>query len=183
LITPKPVPDAEKRTPSLSALRYSRLRENTTMMMILRCAACRPGRPGQNWPPVEMKHALYSLIIFLFSVAILGCSSTPPIKKEVESAAYTETGKATFYAEEHKSEKTASGELYNPDLKTAAHRTIPLGSKIKVTNVDNGKSVVVTVNDRGPFAKDRIVDLSKSAFSSIGSLSSGVISVQIQVIE
>lgn len=130
-----------------------------------------------------MKHAAGWAIIFLLSVAILGCTTTPPAEPPAEPATYTETGKASFYADEHASEKTASGELYNPDLKTAAHRTIPLGSKIKVTNVDNGKSVDVTVNDRGPFVKGRIVDLSKSAFSSIGSLSSGVISVRIEVIE
>jgi rare lipoprotein A len=130
-----------------------------------------------------MKHSPGWAVIFFLSVAILGCSTTPPAKQPVAPAAYTETGKASFYADKHTSEKTASGELYSPELKTAAHRTLPLGSKIKVTNVDNGKSVDVTVNDRGPFVKGRIVDLSKSAFSSIGSLSSGVISVQLEVIE
>lgn len=130
-----------------------------------------------------MTHVLQRAIIFLISVAILGCTTTPPARQPAEPAAYTETGKASFYADEHTSEKTASGELYDPNLKTAAHRTIPLGSKIRVTNVDNGKSVDVTVNDRGPFAKGRVVDLSKSAFSSIGSLSSGVINVQIVQLE
>jgi rare lipoprotein A len=130
-----------------------------------------------------MKHVMERAIIFGIALAIAGCTTTPPPKTEAEPTAYTETGNASFYADEHASEKTASGELYNPNLKTAAHRTIPLGSKIKVTNVDNGKSVDVTVNDRGPFVEDRIVDLSKSAFSSIGSLSSGVITVQLVVIE
>jgi rare lipoprotein A len=131
----------------------------------------------------KMKYALQWLIIFLVSAAILGCSTAPPVRNEAATTAYTEAGKASFYADKHQNQKTASGERYNPELKTAAHRTIPLGSKIKVTNVDNGKSVVATVNDRGPYAKGRIVDLSKSAFSSIGDLSSGVISVQIEVIE
>jgi rare lipoprotein A len=129
-----------------------------------------------------MKCTLVRAIIFLVSATMLGCTTTPPTKP-IEPTAYTETGKASFYADKHAFEKTASGELYDPNLKTAAHRTIPFGSKIKVTNVDNGKSVDVTVNDRGPFVQGRIVDLSKSAFSSIGSLSSGVISVQIVVIE
>jgi rare lipoprotein A len=74
-------------------------------------------------------------------------------------------------------------ELYNHNLKTAAHRKIPFGSKIKVTNVNNGNSVVVVVNDRGPFVNGRIIDLSKSAFSSIGNTSLGLISVQVEVIE
>lgn len=128
-----------------------------------------------------MKHALQWSLIFLVSVTLLGCSTAPPVKKETGSVSYTETGEASFYADKHESQKTASGELYNPDLKTAAHRTIPLGSTIKVTNVDNGKSVVATVNDRGPFVKGRIIDLSKSAFSSIADTSSGVITVQIEV--
>ena len=129
-----------------------------------------------------MKRTLHRLIIFLASVAIVGCSSAPP-REEAERIGYVETGKASFYADKHQFQKTASGELYNHDLKTAAHRTIPFGTRINVTNVNNGKNVVATVNDRGPFVKGRIVDLSKSAFSSIGSLSSGVISVQIEVIE
>jgi len=129
-----------------------------------------------------MKDALGKLFIFLVSTAILGCSSTAP-KDEGKWLGYSETGIASFYADKHQAKKTASGELYNHDLKTAAHRTIPLGSTIKVTNVNNGKSVVATVNDRGPFVKDRIVDLSKSAFSSIGTTASGLISVQLVVIE
>ena len=129
-----------------------------------------------------MKYALHRLIIVLLSVAILGCSSSTP-KDEAKWIGYTETGQASFYADKHQFKKTASGELYNHGLKTAAHRTIPLGSTINVTNVANGKSVVATVNDRGPYVKGRIVDLSKSAFSSIANTSSGLISVQIQVIE
>lgn len=129
-----------------------------------------------------MKYALHRFLIFLFSIAILGCSSTPS-KNEAVWIGYTEEGIASFYADKHQFQKTASGERYNHDLKTAAHRKIPFGSKIKVTNVTNGKNVVVKVNDRGPFVNGRIVDLSKSAFSSIGNTSSGLINVQIEVIE
>jgi len=129
-----------------------------------------------------MKYFLKKLIILLFSLTILGCTSAEP-ESVPKWVGYTETGKASFYGDQHQSKKTASGDPYNNDLKTAAHRDIPFGSKIRVTNVDNGKSVVVKVNDRGPFAKGRIVDLSKSAFSSIGNTSSGLINVQIEVIE
>jgi rare lipoprotein A len=129
-----------------------------------------------------MKRASHRLLIFLVSAAILGCSSTPP-KDESGWIGYTEKGIASFYADKHQFQKTANGELYNHDLKTAAHRQIPFGAKIKVTNVNNGKSVVAKVNDRGPFVKGRILDLSKSAFSSIGNTSSGLINVQIEVIE
>jgi rare lipoprotein A len=130
-----------------------------------------------------MKYALQWFLICLIPAAILGCGSAPPKKNADEWNGYTETGKASFYADRHQFKKTASGALYNHDLKTAAHRTIPLGSKIEVTNVNNGKTVIVTVNDRGPFVKDRIVDLSKSAFTSIGNPTLGLITVELEVIE
>ena len=129
-----------------------------------------------------MKYSLHRLIIVLVSAAILGCSSAPP-RDESEWIGYTEKGKASFYADRHQFKKTASGALYNHDLKTAAHRTIPFGSKIEVTNINNGKSIVVVINDRGPFVKGRIIDLSKSAFSGIGNTSSGLLNVEIEVIE
>lgn len=96
---------------------------------------------------------------------------------------YTEKGKATYYADKTSNKKTASGELYRHDLNTAAHKTLPFGTHLKVTNPANGKSVVVRVNDRGPFTKGRIVDLSKSAFSSIGRLSAGALVVEIEVVD
>jgi rare lipoprotein A len=130
-----------------------------------------------------MNHILQWLTIFLVSAAIVGCSTAPPKESADKWIGYTENGEASFYADKHENRKTASGERYNHDLKTAAHRTIPLGSTINVTNIANGKSVVAKVNDRGPFAQGRIVDLSKSAFSSIADTASGVITVQIEVIE
>ncbi|WP_414730227.1 septal ring lytic transglycosylase RlpA family protein, partial [Zhongshania aliphaticivorans] len=71
---------------------------------------------------------------------------------------------------------------YKHELNTAAHRTLPFGSNVKVTNISNSKSVVVRINDRGPFVKGRIVDLSKSAFDAIGNTYSGLIEVEIEVI-
>jgi rare lipoprotein A len=131
---------------------------------------------------ILMKSTLTRLFVFLVSIANHGCSSVQP-KSEAEWIGYTETGIASFYADKHQFKKTASGELYNHNLKTAAHRKMPFGSKLKVTNVKNGKNVVVKVNDRGPFIHGRIIDLSKSAFNSIGNTSSGLISVQIEVID
>ena len=103
-----------------------------------------------------MTYAPHRFLIFLVSVAILGCGSTPE-KNSTEWIGYTEKGKASFYADRHQFKKTASGELYNHDLKTAAHRTIPFGEKIKVTNINNGKSVFAKVNDRGPFVKVNVL--------------------------
>ncbi len=131
-----------------------------------------------------MKKVTNWLLIFLFALATLGCSSNfQSREKGGGSAVYIESGKASFYADKHQSKKTASGELYNHNLKTAAHRVLPFGSLVKVTNSANGKSTIVKINDRGPFVKGRIIDLSKSAFNSIGNTSSGLINVKIEVIK
>jgi rare lipoprotein A len=79
-------------------------------------------------------------------------------------------GKASWYALHS---KTASGERMNPSALTAAHRTLPFGSKVKVTNQRNGKSIVVRINDRGPFIKGRVIDLSKAAARRLGFVGAG----------
>lgn len=97
-----------------------------------------------------------------------------------ESAmAGTSCGKASWYA---MNSKTASGERMNPSAMTAAHRNYRFGSKIRVTNKRNGKSVVVRINDRGPFVKGRIIDVSKAAASQLGFIRSGHAAVCIQQI-
>jgi peptidoglycan lytic transglycosylase len=78
--------------------------------------------------------------------------------------------------------KTASGESFDPDALTAAHRSLPLGSKVKVTNRKNDRSVVVRINDRGPFVTGRCLDLSSAAMQAVGGLASGVIPVRYQVL-
>ncbi len=77
-------------------------------------------------------------------------------------------GIATYYAYKHHGRKTASGEIFHVDSLTCAHRFLPFGTKVKVTNIKNKKSVIVKVNDRGPFAKGRIIDLSRHAAELIG---------------
>jgi rare lipoprotein A len=129
-----------------------------------------------------MKRILKTLLVVLFLLALSGCSSIPSVSRD-NWVGYTESGEASFYADKFQNRKTANGERYSHSLKTAAHNKIPFGSSVKVTNKNNGKSVIVKVNDRGPFAKDRIIDLSKSAFSSIGNPSSGVINVSIEVVQ
>lgn len=92
-------------------------------------------------------------------------------------------GKATFYGSSTDGKGTASGETFYSSLLTAAHKTLPFGTIVEVTNLDNGKSVQVKINDRGPYGPGRVLDLSKSAFSAIGSLSAGIINVEYKVIE
>jgi rare lipoprotein A (peptidoglycan hydrolase) len=83
-------------------------------------------------------------------------------------------GEASFYGNELAGNPTASGERFDPNKLTAAHRTLPLGSRVRVTNPDNGESVVVRINDRGPFHGNRVIDLSLAAAREIGLLRSGV---------
>ncbi len=128
-----------------------------------------------------MKFLSHRLLIFTFCSLLAACSTTQP-GAGGSSVGFTESGKASFYADLHQNRKTASGELYQHGLKTAAHRTLAFGSSVRVTNIQNGKSVVVKINDRGPFVRGRIIDLSKSAFSSIGNTRSGLIDVKIEVI-
>lgn len=131
-----------------------------------------------------MRFALKTLVVILISTFLYGCSSVLPTgASSGYRPGYVETGKASFYANVHQSKKTASGEIYAHKLNTAAHKTLPFGTKVRVTNIENGKTVVVKINDRGPFVKGRILDLSRSAFSSVANTSSGIIKVKIEVIE
>jgi rare lipoprotein A len=88
----------------------------------------------------------------------------------VSANAGSACGGASWYALHS---KTASGERMNPSALTAAHRTLPFGSKVKVTNQRNGKSIVVRINDRGPFIKGRVIDLSKGAANQLGFVGAG----------
>jgi rare lipoprotein A len=90
------------------------------------------------------------------------------------SPALAQCGRASWYALHS---KTASGERMNPSALTAAHRSLPFGTKVKVTNKNNGKSVVVRINDRGPFIHGRVLDLSKGAAHQLGFVKSGHTSV------
>lgn len=89
-------------------------------------------------------------------------------------------GTASFYGREEHGGKTASGERFNMNAMTAAHRTAPLGSRLKVTNLRNGRTVIVRVNDRGPFVRGRIIDLSRAAAGELGFIGAGVTRVHIE---
>ena len=97
---------------------------------------------------------------------------------------YDETGIASWYGEETAilGRPTANGEVFDPKIATAAHKTLPLPSVVRVTNLDNGKSLVVRVNDRGPFAKGRIIDLSHEGARILGFVKQGTARVRVQVL-
>ncbi len=91
-------------------------------------------------------------------------------------------GLASFYGREANSEWTASGERFQPSALTAAHRTLPMESMVKVTNLRNGRSIVVRINDRGPYIDGRIIDLTKTGARKLNMVSSGVVQVELQVL-
>lgn len=112
------------------------------------------------------------LIFFLFSFAQLQAQ-----------LGFTQTGKASYYNDRFQGAKTNSGEKYDMNGFTAAHRELPLNTKIKVTNLKNNKSVVVRINDRGPFHHVRILDVSKAAAKELDMISQGVANIKIEVVE
>ncbi len=98
-----------------------------------------------------------------------------------EDPYYEEEGEASWYGADFHNKKTANGEIFNKDSMTAAHRTLPMPSVVKVTNLENGKTVSVRVNDRGPFAKDRIIDLSEKAARKLGFHDDGTTHVKVEL--
>lgn len=91
-----------------------------------------------------------------------------------------QSGKASYYADKFEGRKTASGKIFQQNKLTAAHKTLPFGTKVKVKNLKNGKKVKVTINDRGPFIEGRIIDLSKKAARKINMTRDGVVDVKIK---
>ena len=116
-------------------------------------------------------------LYFLFAALVLlsACSS----QRTSQDAGVS--GQASWYGAKHNGRKTASGERCNQNALPAAHRTLPFGTKVKVTNTLNNKSVVVRINDRGPFTKGRIIDLSRAAAAKIDMIKQGVAPVRVQV--
>lgn len=102
---------------------------------------------------------------------------------EANYAQHTETGLASFYSDNLQGRKTANGQVYDKMKMTAAHRSLAFNTKIKVTNLENKKSVIVIINDRGPFVEGRILDLSRAAAKKLGFVDKGVVKVKLEVIK
>lgn len=113
----------------------------------------------------------------LLAAGILALMTAPAF---AGSATVRGEGTASFYGREHHGGPTASGERFNMHAMTAAHRTAPLGSRLKVTNLRNGKSVVVRINDRGPFVRGRIIDVSRAAADALGFTGAGLTRVALE---
>ncbi|MBO3275078.1 septal ring lytic transglycosylase RlpA family protein [Pseudomonas schmalbachii] len=116
-------------------------------------------------------------LFIALAVLITGCAG------QIGDSSYDETGKASFYGSRHAGKRTASGERYSPSALTAAHRDLPFGTLVRVTNLKNDRSVVVRINDRGPFVRGRIIDVSRRAADAIGMTRSGVVPVRVQSLD
>lgn len=105
------------------------------------------------------------------------------IKEELANYSYFQTGNASFYGGKWHGRKTANGEIFDTYKLTAAHKTLPFGTRVRVTNLSNGKSVIVRINNRGPYSKGRVIDLSQAAFSKIENMSKGVTKVKLEIVK
>lgn len=164
-----------------------------------------------NWRPrrFERCSSLIGVAAIAIGLILSGCATSRPASPTPQPAAKPETppetkpeakpgptpeakptpgpsggqtGEASWYGEPHHGRTTASGEIYDMNQLTAAHRTLPLGTRVLVTNLKNGRAVEVRINDRGPSVEGRIIDLSFAAAKELGAVPSGTIPVRIRVI-
>ncbi|MDN5577876.1 MAG: septal ring lytic transglycosylase RlpA family protein [Chryseobacterium sp.] len=122
-----------------------------------------------------MKRAILVIIMMISTLGIYSFNKF--------NANDAKTSFASFYHDKFNGRKTASGEIFNNRKLTAAHRTLPFGTVIEVTNLRTGKSVEVRINDRGPFHSSRALDLSKAAFDSIGNTAKGTMLIEYEIVD
>ena len=128
-----------------------------------------------------------AILAAVLAASALGCASTggggglPSVQFDDARDRDTEVGNASFYAHRFHGRSTASGERYDETKLTAAHRTLPFGTRVRVTNLENGRSVMLRVNDRGPHRKSRVIDVSYVAAKRLGFVRDGVARVRVEV--
>jgi rare lipoprotein A len=138
-------------------------------------------RPRKGEEDVPRSRCLDRLLAAILAALLAACATTTPARR-TPGAPGPETGEASWYGPTFHGKTTANGERYNMLLLTAAHRSLPFGTLVKVTNLSNGRTATVRINDRGPFLKGRILDLSYAAARALGANSPGVIRVRLEVI-
>jgi rare lipoprotein A len=130
-------------------------------------------------------------VIIAVLLAGLACSAAPRytaapggVRQDLPGAVrWVQEGIASYYADQFHGRRTANGETFDMHALTAAHRALPFNTRVRVTNLDNGRSVVVRINDRGPFVEGRIIDLSLGAAKAVGMIGPGTARVRLQVLE
>jgi len=120
-------------------------------------------------------------IFFPFFFLLVSCAGNHDQDIEV-MVRNSERGKASYYADKYQDRKTASGQRLNNSAMTAAHKTLPFGTRVRVTNINNGKTVEVVINDRGPFVRGRVIDLTRAAFARIEDLRMGLVDVEVVIV-
>jgi rare lipoprotein A len=125
--------------------------------------------------------SFFALTLFVLGTALPGDAVARSVKARVKKAR-RESGVASYYGPEFAFRRTSSGEMFDPQEMTAAHRSLPFGTRIRVTNLANGRRVVLRVNDRGPYRKGRVIDVSYAAARKLGFAKRGVARVKIDVL-
>ena len=125
------------------------------------------------------RHVGWALAAIAAAAGCAGGRRGPPAGAEAPAPG-AEVGLASFYGRAHQGKRTASGERFDLRAMTCAHRTLPFGRRLRVVDLETGRSVVVRVNDRGPFAEDRVVDLSLAAARKLGIVERGVARVRLE---
>lgn len=147
------------------------------------CLTKRVGRVNAGGTLRAVRSFVLALAIGVLSVSSCGgTQKKPPAERARRAATFSQTGMASWYGPGFAGRPTASGEKFDPDDMTCAHPKLKFGTRVSVTNLENGKRVVVRVNDRGPFAKGRVIDLSKEAAKRLGFLEKGVAKVRVEVL-
>ena len=124
------------------------------------------------------------LILLIPAFALAACATSGvPLPPELVEPGWQEEGVASWYGEPFHGRRTASGERYDMEALTAAHRTLPFGTRVRVQNLDNLRQVELRVNDRGPFVRGRIIDVSRRGARELGLLGPGTARVRIVVVE
>jgi len=135
---------------------------------------------------------LTSAALAITAIVVTGCGGAAPRFTTGEDIPVATTSKAqmhqlagiaSYYSDEFHGRKTSNGETFDMHELTAAHRTLPFNTKVKVTNLENGKSIVVRINDRGPFKDNRVIDVSLEGAKQIGLIANGTASVRLEILE
>jgi len=130
-----------------------------------------------------MRSVVLSLSVVMSVGMLSGCASVgPTVSKPAVAPKGAFTEMASYYAQKFHGRPTASGEIFDINKMTAAHKKLKFGTYVRVTNLKNGKTVKVKINDRGPFVKGRVIDLSPAAARKIDMMKDGIVDVEVEIL-